>query len=147
MITQKYNIQMGNHCSAPCLWKAWHLTGPGHPLVLWILIPYVWNRHYNFFQWICGYWNLHKQYPVRWSDLSLCMAWYLRGQDIHSEDQINMHNTQIIVLIRVQMECWDYIKTISSWVISNRSGDGLTLTGPRHPQTQWRSYSHARNCN
>ena len=96
--TQKYNIQMGNPCSTPCLWKAWHLTGPGHPLAQWILIPYVWNRHYNVFQWICGCWNLDKQYSVRWLDLSLCMAWHLRGQDIHrhSEDQIHMHDTQIV---------------------------------------------------
>ena len=110
--TQKYNIQMGNQCSAPCLWKAWHLTGPGHPLAQWILIPYVWNIHYNVFQWICGYWNLDKQYSVRWSDLSLCMAWHIQGKDIHrhSEDQIHMHDRQIIVLIRVQMECWDLLK-------------------------------------
>ena len=65
---------------------------------------------------------------IQWSDLSLCMVWHLRGQDIHrhSEDQIHMHDTQIIVLIRVQMECWDLLtKRISIWVISTRSGDDI----------------------
>ena len=122
---------MGNQCSAPCLWKAWHLSGPGHPLAQWILIPYVWNRHYNVFQWICGYWNFDEQYSVRWSDLSLCMAWHLWGQEIHrhSEDQIHMRDTQIIVLIRVQMECWDLLKN------NIQLGDQHQIWG--WPDTYW----------
>ena len=59
------------------------------------------------------------------------MAWHLRGQDIHrhSEDQIHMHDTQIIVLIRVQMECWDLLKN------NIQLGDQHQIWG--WPDTYW----------
>ena len=90
---------------------------PGHTQAQWRSNKYAWNMIYNASLSICGFWNLDKQYSVRWSDLSLWEAWHLRGQDIHrhSENQIHMHGTRTIVFIRVHMECWDLLKTISSW--------------------------------
>ena len=75
----------------------------GHPQVQWISNSRAWNRSYNAYQCICGYWNLET------TIFSLVISAVfegnrdLWGQDIRrlSENQISTHEIRTTMFIKV----------------------------------------------